>query len=314
MKESFYFPHDTTAHSDPKLVAILCDAWLAWLWMYRILIEIMHQQDDWMITEKQLKQYLRMYWTSDEQMFNTWWTFVERMLNIFRTNDVFVFTDDGKIYSNRVLKNKQFRKEMLEKKSLAWIISWQNRRWKAETWTPVEHVFNGWWTQPQQGKERKGKERKKKDNISIPNGIDDVTVVDVQESEEEDQKKSKKRWRSEEKKIAVYSWIDAMQKYCDSIGVAYKSEEERIYMNHILHAKAFGEHCEKIKMDRLQYAKNIILASMQLKYLKWGVASWPKEVYLRHEEVFNEAQKEKAKKLQAAWWWIATPPPLPSAQ
>lgn len=313
MKETFYFPHDTNAHSDPKLVALLCDAWLQWLWMYRILVEIMHQQDDWMLTEKQLKQYLRMYATHDEHMFNTWWAYVEQMLNTFKTNDIFVFTDDWKIYSKRVLKNKQFRKDMLEKKSLAWIISWQNRRWKAETWTRVEHVLNTWWTQPQQGKERKGKERKEKDNINtIPIGIDDVTVVDDQEGEPPKVPK-KKRWRTEEERVAVYDAIAELKLYHEQLGVAYIADEERIFVHHILFAKSFGEHCEKLKIERLWYAKNVLLASFRMKFLKWWVAAGPKAIYCRHEEIFNEAQKQKQER-SSSWWWVATPPPLSSAQ
>lgn len=46
MKESFYFPHDYNAISDPKMILLLSEGGLSAVAIYWILIELLHQQSD----------------------------------------------------------------------------------------------------------------------------------------------------------------------------------------------------------------------------------------------------------------------------
>lgn len=82
-------------------------------------------------------------------------------------------------------------------------------------------------------------------------------------------------------------------------------------MSHILHGKEFGEHCERLKLERLQYAQKIVVASMQLPFLKGGVCGGPEDVYRRHATVYNEflKQKELKKKTETPGVYVPTPPP-----
>lgn len=150
MKESFYFPHDNNAHNDPKLMTVFMKTWLSWIGLYWILIENMHQQENWMITEEQYTDYINWYSSKE----NRWTTLVEQLLNIYLTTGLFCKNDEWMIYSKRVLENKDYRENISKKRSEAWKKSWLSRWY----WTSVEQVLNKWWTR--KGKERKGKEIK----------------------------------------------------------------------------------------------------------------------------------------------------------
>jgi len=151
MKETFYFPHDNNAHSDPKLMGVFMELWLTWIWMYWILIEILHQQKDWYITKEQFNHYVKWYSMKE----NKWQVIVEQLLNTYFTNDLFCSTEDWRVYSSRVLKNKEFREDLSKKRSEAWKKSAEKRAKQKDNPTSVEQK----WTSVEQGKERKGKEK-----------------------------------------------------------------------------------------------------------------------------------------------------------
>lgn len=148
MKEAFYFPHDNNAHNDPKLMQVFMKTWLAGIWLYWILIELMHQQESWKIKKSQYDDYIRWY-SSHE---NKWEAFVEQLLNIYISSELFCLDNDWFIFSKRVIENKKYREELSEKRSNAWKKSALARK----KWTSVEQK----WTSVEQGKERKGKEIK----------------------------------------------------------------------------------------------------------------------------------------------------------
>lgn len=148
MKEAFYFPHDNNAHNDPKLMTVFMKTWLSWVGLYWILVELLHQQDDWRIKKEEYDQYIKWY-TSNE---NKWSAFVEQVLNIYITSELFLLDNDWFITSRRVLENKKYREELSEKRSLAGKKSALARQ-KA---TIVEQNL----TSVEQGKERKGNKKK----------------------------------------------------------------------------------------------------------------------------------------------------------
>jgi len=112
MKETFYFPHDNNAINDPKMMNLFMDAWLIWVWLYWILVEIMHQQDDWKITEDQYENYIKWYSSRNK-------VDIDQLLNVFLTNNLFI-KSSWMIYSERVLENKEFRDKISKKRSEAW--------------------------------------------------------------------------------------------------------------------------------------------------------------------------------------------------
>lgn len=155
MKEAFYFPHDNNAINDPKLMSVLMSVWLAWIWLYWIIIETMHQQDEWMMTVDQYEKLIRWYLRGNDSID------VQHVLNTYSENGLFLFTSDWKIYAKRVVENKRFREELREKRKNAWKASAEKRASAKENQednsTHVEQVLNTWWTR--KGKERKGNKK-----------------------------------------------------------------------------------------------------------------------------------------------------------
>ena len=161
MKDTFYFPHDYNAISDPKLMLVLSNCWLSGIGMYRIIIEILHQQENNTITYEAYKKYVKFYSTFEndsEQMFNK----IEQVL----ITCWLLINNNNLITSNRVAKNKDKRMEISEKRSLAWKLSAKRRASQKETSTSVQQNWTSVqqnWTSVQQGKEKKGKEKKEKE-------------------------------------------------------------------------------------------------------------------------------------------------------
>lgn len=149
MKESFYFPHDYNAIQDPKMMCLLVDCGLAGIGIYWVIIEILHQQPDGTISEDELNDYIKFYSkfdTNDKHLLNN----VKDVLLATKL----LFLKDFKIGSNRVLKNKEYRSNISEKRSIAGKKSAQSRIKS----TNVEQNLTN--KQQNTTKERKGKEIK----------------------------------------------------------------------------------------------------------------------------------------------------------
>jgi hypothetical protein len=121
--------------------------------MYWVLIEILHQQEQGEISEEELKEYINFYChfnNQGEHLLNK----IEQMLIESKLLTKF----NGKISSNRVLKNKQHRDEISTKRSLAGKKSAESRLKPTIVEQSLAIVNNI--------KERKGKEIKEKKIIS----------------------------------------------------------------------------------------------------------------------------------------------------
>lgn len=155
MKEAFYFPHDNNAINDPKMMSVLMSSWLAWIWLYWIIIESMHQQDSWMLTVSQYEQLIQWYSRWGDSID------VQHVLKSYSESWLFLFTWDGKVFSKRVVENKKYREELIEKKRNAWKMSAEKRASAKENQeqdsTGVQQVFNT--TSTRKGKERKGNKK-----------------------------------------------------------------------------------------------------------------------------------------------------------
>lgn len=154
MKDAFYFPHDSNAIQDPKMMSLLFECGLAGVGMYWIIIEILHQQEDGRISEQEFRKYMHFYFKvnmlnkQDQQVLN-------KIEQVFNTHNLLVFKD-GFVYSERVLRNKEARQIISEKRSLAGKKSAQMRMFPMgyENSTQAEQVSTH--VEHKKGKERKG--------------------------------------------------------------------------------------------------------------------------------------------------------------
>lgn len=154
MKDAFYFPHDTNAHSDPKMMMLISSLGLEGVGLYWILIELMHQEPTGKITKRAFQDYIKFF-TQNKSLKE-----LNEIQQVFNTTKLFV-EQDGFICSNRVLENKKIRQEISEKRSLAGKKSAEKRAKQSQKATSVEQNL----TSVEQGKERKGKE-----NNTAPKG------------------------------------------------------------------------------------------------------------------------------------------------
>jgi len=114
MKETYYFPHDLNAIQDPKMMFLLSECGLKGIGIYWILVEILHQQSDGRITNKQFQQYIKFYSsfeTSGEHLLN-------RLEHVLIESELLIKEEDF-VFSNRVIENKQKMSDLSEKRSFA---------------------------------------------------------------------------------------------------------------------------------------------------------------------------------------------------
>lgn len=97
----------------------------------------------------------------------------------------------------------------------------------------------------------------------------------------------------------INNLIKELKETANFIWIAYDKKDERNFARHILTAKDYGELAEKAQQTRVEFAKNVMIASLKVNYWKW-VCSWPKAIYQNYTEVFNKAA-ELHKKTQE---WI----------
>jgi len=165
MKETFYFPHDMDAHSDPKIMELLCSCSVAGLGFYWIIIEILHQQEDGRITLAQFRQYLSFYLKIGDGVDST---LVEHLLNkieqnmISENDDKLLLKTGDLISSNRVDENKKFRQSLSKKRSAAGKKSAEARA----SATSVEHMSTSVEQNATKERKMKGKENEKKESLS----------------------------------------------------------------------------------------------------------------------------------------------------
>lgn len=93
----------------------------------------------------------------------------------------------------------------------------------------------------------------------------------------------------------INNLIQELKETANLIWIAYDKKDERLFARHIITAKEYGELAEKTGQSRVEFAKNIMRASVLVKYWKWA-CSWPRAIYQNYVEVFNKAA-EKQKKI-----------------
>lgn len=92
----------------------------------------------------------------------------------------------------------------------------------------------------------------------------------------------------------INNLINLIKQQCDDLGVAYDKYKDRYFADFILTAKEYWAFCEKIWQGRVEFAVNVLKASVGIGYWKW-IASWPMKIYQNYADIYNETLKYKAK-------------------
>lgn len=92
----------------------------------------------------------------------------------------------------------------------------------------------------------------------------------------------------------INNLIELIKQECNNLGVAYDKQKDRYFAKFILSAKEYGGFCEKVGMDRAEFAVNVLIASVKIKFRK-GFCTWPMKIYQNYADVYNETLKQHSK-------------------
>ena len=110
-------------------------------------------------------------------------------------------------------------------------------------------------------------------------------------------------WSSE-----INDLILELKETASQIWIAYDAKDERNFWKHICSAREFWAFASKIWQTRIEFSKNIMLASAKIWFWKW-VCSWPKSIYQNYVEVYNLTLQKSAKQTKtsipsfSSWIW-----------
>lgn len=91
---------------------------------------------------------------------------------------------------------------------------------------------------------------------------------------------------------SINNLISELKDLTKELWIAYENKNERNFAKHILTAKDFWEFAEWIWMSRVEFAKNILRASVVINYRKWP-CSWPMSIYQNYSEVYNKTRQQQ---------------------
>lgn len=196
---SFYFPHDCNAIQDPKMMIILSRCGLPGIAIYWILIEILHQQKDGKITFDSYEKFIDFYYSFEKREADQT-NEIKQML----IKSKLLLTDNKFVWSERVLKNKEFRAEISKKRAIAGKIGGAVSRGKQPNANQKQPNACLLTTKNKQLKERKGKEKKyiKKKIYKRKKEISPIFLKKLKEDEKyrwldvDDQLERWKDWKS----------------------------------------------------------------------------------------------------------------------
>ena len=107
MKDAYYFPHDSNATQDPKMMVLLSECGLAGIGAFWIIIEILHQQECCGIAPAQLTHCIQFYGRQ-----GAWDQLVLDKIEKVLFDQKLLVIEDGLVTSTRVKKNIQKRCEI----------------------------------------------------------------------------------------------------------------------------------------------------------------------------------------------------------
>lgn len=95
----------------------------------------------------------------------------------------------------------------------------------------------------------------------------------------------------------INNLILELKETSNNLWIVYDKKNERNFCKHILTAKEFWDAADKALMTRVEFAKNIMVASVMINYWKWACA-WPMAIYQNYSDVYNKAVQEKSKQMK----------------
>lgn len=110
MKDSFYFPHDYNAHQDPKCSALIKDFGFAGYGLYWVMVELLHEQGG------KIKKFPKLIDGLAHQL-RVEKEYMVKLLEALLQDYNLLQQDDTCIWSDRVIKNIDQRREKYIKKS-----------------------------------------------------------------------------------------------------------------------------------------------------------------------------------------------------
>jgi len=134
--------------------------------------------------------------------------------------------------------------------------------------------------------------------------VNSLSIVDdSKEKEKSSAKKEKESYGRED----INYLIEQIKIKCNILWVMYDKTKEREFAKHILTAKEYWENCERCRMNRVDFAINIIQASKIINYYKW-ICNWPMSIYQYYVDVYNRYMQWKEKQNKMVWFlpWIKT--------
>ena len=144
-------------------------------------------------------------------------------------------------------------------------------------------------------KKESKKESKKLLSLQESSKAEEIQETPLLSIEEEKEKSSAKKEKESYGREDINYLIEQIKLECNNLWVMYDKTKEREFSKHILTAKEFWENAEKCWMNRINFALNILLASIKINYWKW-ICSWPMKIYQNYSDVYNKTLLESKKK------------------
>ncbi len=237
---------------------------------------------------------------TEEMSLEEKWLFLQTILDYQRWKELWNI-EKIKFIRSRVKKQLDYDnakwEDELKKRSLAWI-KWNKKRWWDKT--------------------KKKDNRKSSQVIASAINSSQVIAVNVNDNVNNNNKDNNNNKEIDNSKLlsieqAHIFWnqdinylIENLKKLSNELWIIYDKKNDRNFAKHILTSKDFWDFASNIWQNRIEFAKNILLASVKINYWKWP-CSWPMKIYQNYWDVYNqtkllnkkEAEKQKKNTIES---------------
>lgn len=169
---------------------------------------------------------------------------------------------------------------------------------KIDAWSKWGSISHGWWAKEwnQNAKKTTSKTTTKQQAKNKQDKDKDIRykIEDKEEDKENIETNSNELVEQSSISKEITDLINLIKDQCNGLWVAYDKSKDRYFAKFILTAKEFGDFSEKIWQTRIEFALNVLKASMQIKFRKW-ICSWPMKIYQNYSEVYNETLRMHSK-------------------
>lgn len=161
MKDAFYFPHDSNANSDPKMMMLIEQLGLEGYGIYWVLIEILRDQPDYRYPIKLLSALARRFNTTAEKM-----KAVVMSYNLFKVDEHDFFLSESLTRRMNAINEK--RDKLSKAGRLGNTIRWSNRQL-----SPPDRKAIPTQSQVKESKEKESKVKERKEKKPSLDEVED---------------------------------------------------------------------------------------------------------------------------------------------